>query len=258
MKSYNNELIIHRGETFTIDKTIQNKDGSPYIISSELENPFFVITVTSTRYQQEGRYMHVKWLDLSAFPRFKATQAIDLKSLKTEKNGVNSHYPNGFDDIKGLSEYTDPDTGLIYPNLVAWGFIEDKFVGYEVGDALFFVENEDGTINYKYWDNGWKGYKCSIITAYGQETTLKWVEQSYVYSINLAAGNTTLEYLRELCNINNIDYLETNNELQLYNKLIEANVELSEDFNAQRPLMIPYKTFIPILTPTKLSVLSDL
>ena len=41
MKSFNNELIIHHGETFTIDKTVQNKDGSPYIISSELENYIF-------------------------------------------------------------------------------------------------------------------------------------------------------------------------------------------------------------------------
>lgn len=258
MKSFNNELIIHRGETFTMDKTIQNKDGSPYIISSELENPFFVITVTSTRYQQEGRYTHVKWLDLKDFPRFKVTQPVDLKSLKTERRGNIAHYPNGFDDITELATYINPENGITYYNLVAYGWIGDKFIGYEVGDVLFYVENEDGSITYQYWDNGWKGYKCSIITAYGQETTMKWVEQSYMYSINLASGDSTLEYLQTLCNVNDINYLSTDNELQLYNKLIEANVELPEDFNIQRPLIIPYKTFVPILAPTKLSVLSDL
>ena len=258
MKSFNNELIIHRGETFTMDKTIQNKDGSPYIISSELENPFFVITVASTRYQQEGRYTHVKWLDLKDFPRFKVTQAVDLKSLKTEKNGNNSHYPNGFDDIVSLSEYADEDTGIVYSNLVAWGFIEDKFIGYEVGDALFYVEDEDGIISYKYWDDGWKTYECKIVTSYGQATTLNWVEQSYVYSINLASGTKTIDYLRELCDDNNLSYLLTNTAEDLYNILIEAEIKLPNDFIVQRPIVKPYETFVPILTPTKLSVLSEL
>ena len=39
MKVFNNEITIHRGETFSMDKVIQNKDGSPYIVSNRLVNP---------------------------------------------------------------------------------------------------------------------------------------------------------------------------------------------------------------------------
>lgn len=37
MKTFNNELVIHRGETFSMDKVVQNKDGSPYIVSNKLK-----------------------------------------------------------------------------------------------------------------------------------------------------------------------------------------------------------------------------
>ena len=41
MRVYNNEIQISRNESFTIDKMIKLKDGSPYIVSNQLHNPYF-------------------------------------------------------------------------------------------------------------------------------------------------------------------------------------------------------------------------
>ena len=67
MKTLNNILVVHRNETFTLDKIVQNRDGSPYIVSAELENPYWLLTVSSTRYDQKDRYIQNWWLDLSNY-----------------------------------------------------------------------------------------------------------------------------------------------------------------------------------------------
>ena len=43
MQVLRNELKVYRGENFTIDKLLKNRDGSPYIISNELQNPYWLI-----------------------------------------------------------------------------------------------------------------------------------------------------------------------------------------------------------------------
>ena len=102
MKSLNNELIVHRGETFTIDKTLQNKDGSPYIISKGLiadgSSAYFLLTVASARYEQSGRYVKNYWLPVVNV--FLFTQPVKL-----------SDDYNSFDDVV-FSETTDDYIGF--------------------------------------------------------------------------------------------------------------------------------------------------
>lgn len=85
MKSSNNEITVHRNETFSIDRVVQNPDGSPYIVSKQLENPHLLLTVSSSKFQQNSKYELNYFLELfgpGAIPRFNLTNAIDLKSLK--------------------------------------------------------------------------------------------------------------------------------------------------------------------------------
>ena len=49
MRLKGNEMMVHRGETFTIDRVVVNRDGSPFIVSSEYDNPHILISVSSTR-----------------------------------------------------------------------------------------------------------------------------------------------------------------------------------------------------------------
>lgn len=329
MKSLNNELIVHRNEAFTIDKTIQNKDGSPYIISSELNNPYFLITVSNTRYVVENRYIYSKWLNLENFPRFRNTNAVNLKIFK---NGSSSKY-NSFDDITSLTNnnlilpesiilagsvikkgtilngleyddgqlavdisinsnsyiadgssiisgstlkqgsvinFIDIDTDTILADdleittqllkdIVAFGEVNGKFYISEIGDDVFYAE-ENGVIKYKYWKEnvGWTEYICRIITSYTQEITKQWIDQNYVYSITLVSASTTMrQYLENLCTLYNIDFNETTTNKQMYDELEEAGYAFDEYFDYNRPIGGPYTTFTPILVPTKMTVSSN-
>lgn len=76
-----NEMTVVRGETFTIDRYIVNRDGSPYIVSSEYTNPYLLLTVSSARYSQDERYIANWWLSLEELPRFKSTVPIKISSF---------------------------------------------------------------------------------------------------------------------------------------------------------------------------------
>lgn len=173
MRTLNNEIIVHRNESFTIDKIIVNKDGSPFVISKELKNPFFLITISTTRYDQRDRYVLNYWIDLNdahnKMPRFSSTVCIDLKSLKTVE-GVIKY--NNFSDITNfpLSAYIDGVERTI-----------------NADDCVFYVTDGEN-VQYKYYDNGWKDYVCRLTLPISQDVTKDWIEQSYVYSIKLVSG----------------------------------------------------------------------
>lgn len=183
MKTFNNELVIHRGETFSMDKVVQNKDGSPYIVSNKLQNTYVLVSVSTTRYDQNKRYLLNQWLPLSDKVRFSITEPIDLLSFKTEANGTVSKYTS-FDDVKRerVSENE---------NCIVSGYIGDQFVYYDYDDCVLYLQDERGVRDYKYWNLEQERllkYEFRITCPFTQEMTSKWIEQSYVYSITLMSG----------------------------------------------------------------------
>lgn len=250
MKTLNNELFVTRNETFTMDKTIENKDGSPYIISKELKNPYFLITISDSKYEQNKRYLYNKWLNLSNFPRFKNTIPIDLTSIKSSENGETKY--NSFEQHK--EEYV-----VTEDNLVISGWIKDKFISSYIYDDVFFVE-KDGIKIYKYWcpiENDWKIYKCRFTTTFSQNITKNWTGQNYIYSITLVSGITNKEYLIEECIKNNIDYDVDYTVKHLYDLLLKYNIKLIDTFDIDKALA-NYDVVYPILLPTKITVSSDI
>lgn len=218
MKVFNNEITIHRGETFSMDKVIQNKDGSPYIVSRRLKNPCVLVSVSTTRYAQDERYKLNKWLRLTN-KLFDATEPFDLKSLTTEPNGTTPKYPNGFSDIK---TYT---TEGEYAPYVAYGYIGDNLVICDYNDCVFYVEDNEGVRDYRYWDlnaNGWVKYEFRVTCPFTQAETSQWIEQSYVYSITLVSG------------------------------------EWNDNREEKEPPFSSFDSVQPLLIPTKLSVLSSI
>lgn len=183
MKTFNNELVIHRGETFSMDKVVQNKDGSPYIVSNKLQNPYVLVSVSTTRYDQNKRYLLNQWLPLSDKVRFSITEPIDLLSFKTEANGTVSKYTS-FDDVK--RELVSENESCIVS-----GYIGDQFVYYDYDDCVLYLQDERGVRDYKYWNLEQERllkYEFRITCPFTQEMTSKWIEQSYVYSITLMSG----------------------------------------------------------------------
>lgn len=179
MKTFNNEIVIQRGESFTIDKFIENLDGSPYIISKELNNPYFLLTVSTTKYAQTNRYVKNYWLKLDKFPRFLSTQPIDLLSIKTDATSIESAYDK-------------------FPNGLPSGYIDGEYVQFtSADDAVFYLTNFEGKKEYKYYNTntdkngqviGWTNYRCRLVKHFLSEDTEQWTAQNYVYSIQLVSG----------------------------------------------------------------------
>lgn len=173
MKTFNNEIIIHQGESFTIDKYIENIDGSPYIISNQLGDPYFLLTVSTSKYAQTDRYVKKYWLSLRDFPRFYLTKPVDLKSIKTAANSAQLKYNDFPTDGSSLA-----------------GYIDGKYVVFETNDAVFYLVDATGRKVYKYWNaaaNEWVTYRCRLIVPFSSQDTESWTAQSYVYSIRLVA-----------------------------------------------------------------------
>ena len=82
METNRHSIKAHRGETFTIDKVLKNSDGSPYIISNELRNPYLLISVTDTQYGQANRFYRNYWLSLEDYPRFTLTNPLDASEIQ--------------------------------------------------------------------------------------------------------------------------------------------------------------------------------
>lgn len=186
MKTFNNELVIHRGETFSMDKVVQNKDGSPYIVSNKLKNPYVLVAVSTTRYDQNKRYLLNQWLPLSDKARFSITDPIDLTSFKTDANGIVSKYTS-FDDVN----IRKPVLGSGGKDCIVSGYIGDRFVFYDYDDCVLYLENEQGIKEYRYWNLEHEGllkYEFRITCPFTQDITSEWVEQSYVYSMTLMSG----------------------------------------------------------------------
>ena len=186
MKTFNNELVIHRGETFSMDKVVQNKDGSPYIVSNKLKNPYVLVAVSTTRYDQNKRYLLNQWLPLTDKARFSITDPIDLTSFKTDVNGTVSKYTS-FDDVN----IRKPVIGSGGKDCIVSGYIGDRFVFYDYDDCVLYLENEQGIKEYRYWNLEHEGllkYEFRITCPFTQDITSQWVEQSYVYSMTLMSG----------------------------------------------------------------------
>lgn len=178
MQVRNNEITVTRGETWTMSKKIQNKDGSPYIISSRLKNPYWLVSIASSKYEQKDRYILNKWLELKDFPRFEHTQPINIRDYGL--TFTDNTLPFIDNDGDGESDFTGDETSG-YSNI-----------------ALFYEKDSDGVISYKYWeyidniegnyDGQWVSYECPIITTFSNDITSQWQEQTYYYEISLIAG----------------------------------------------------------------------
>lgn len=228
-----NEMIINRNESFTIDRRIVNRDGSPFVVSSKWSNPYICITIASTRYNQPNRYIANWWLDLQ-----------DL----IDENGERISLPR-----------LNSTTVRRIPNESPLHFRDDSPF-----DILYYVE-DDGMLSnpghhYYYLDDSrmLRKYEFRLIHHFQHSVTRTWVEQNYVYSISLFSGDDTYDYLRNLYkSVFAVQYVppELSSE-ELYLAIRNKDESLVKNLNYERPL-VNIGVDIPILSPTKLTVMSD-
>ncbi len=250
MKTFKQELLVFRGEDFSIDKVLKNPDGSPFVISKGLVNPYLLISVTDTLYSQKDRYVKNYWLSLENYIKFQNTEIFDLSDLKNSPTDGIPLYES-FNDVKV------PITGYYNGNYVRISAdpttgIEDSHVYYNKGEG------------YKYFDNGeWKDYEFRFVKRFSSDDTRNWTSQNYLYSIQLVAGMKTRDYLMYLLVDNNVAYTKEVSYLEnltaddtstkeLYDLAVENKLPLKKGLHWDTPIIPSYST--SILKPTKITV----
>lgn len=234
MEIFNGVIRHTQGESFTLDMDVKYPNGDPYIISSELENPYILFTIASTQYTQNERYIMRHWLDASVdFPKFYQTRPDetllaqpDIKSSNSFLEWLSNNTTNSDWDVKtGL-------TKQVY-------HLNNNTYWYGVGT----FDSSGNLIKI----TEVKEYKCRIILSFSHEETKNMVGQSYVYFIEGVNGvklNTWL--LQELYDrktqVENLyDYLELEidetGNVHLYSTEEGWKQDLSEDTNYQYDLL---------------------
>lgn len=173
MKTLNNEIIVTRNETFTMDKLFQNKDGSPYIISNKIRNLRWVIVISSSQFEQTNIYRAEYTLPLDDYPKFASTVAVPLSILNVDS------FDDLFEAIEG--------------KFIAVITVDDKIIKIEPTDYVYYLDI-NGVRKYKYAkiENGvikWYDYECRLTVLFTSEDTSKLVSPSYTYSISLVGDN---------------------------------------------------------------------
>lgn len=175
MRIYADRIQVERGEAWTYDVYFQNRDGSPYIVSSEMQNPQILVTVASSKYTQNGRYIANFWNDVAqAYPRFYSTEPTVI--VDTQATSISS--------LKAPSEY-----GVVIPEGQTYGTF-----------SVYAWTDNDGETHYLqwYWDKvtlwQYREYSFHFVQHFPTDITNDWIEQSYVFGIKLVGGVENPDY----------------------------------------------------------------
>ena len=222
----NNVIQIYRGESFTIDKLICNKDGSPYIISNKFVNPYFLLSISNSVYNQNNREIRNYWIPLSNFPKFNITQC--LEASRIQNFDINS---------------------TVFP--------EDLYLD---GDVTKTLDVDDAVIHYDeryvYFSeklNKWIDYECPLSITFLTEDTSTWEAENYLYSIQLVSGIKNEDWLINLAKNHALNSTLTKDEI--YIELLNIGYKFPEDYDVNQPLGFIYASY-PILNPKELKVIN--
>lgn len=174
MRVYADRIQVERGEEWTYDVYFQNRDGSPYIVSNQLTNPYILVTIASSKYTQNGRYIANFWNKVTeAYHTFYCTQPIELtgSTMPTPENGLSR-------DIQ-LDIQAKNQTYSTY--------------------AVYKWVDTNGVAQYKYWNGtAYEDYDFHFVMTFPTDITNEWIEQNYVFGIKLVGGTANPDYNPEV------------------------------------------------------------
>ena len=279
MQTYENERVIQQGEDWNLDIKLSQSVSEyiPYIISKEREHPHFVLTVASTKFEKNHRYVESWWQEIpNTQPRFKQTIPFYV--------GEFTNHPASFDELKALAkEYDNIDISSDSP----YERLYQYTLKSNPNEFEYCYKDDNGTLKLGYelyvrfnilsYLPGYKGIKSG---------TSQWNAQEYMYSITLVSGqlmsDTIAEAIDNYATLNwrtdlpkRKDYPSDTGYDQFRNAVAEVlkNENIKEDVFNFIKLHIPnffqkdidwnsnlgrIWSPIPILKPTKLKVDSNL
>lgn len=245
MENNGNELFVQQGESWNLDKVLSssNREYIPYIVSSERINPFFVVTVASTKFEKNLRYVKSWWNspDEMNIPTFYQTVPEDYGEIsRTSVIPTNATTLGDTKDRRYLYRYTlssesiDPDVGHKPYHYFYYDFSTDE-------NGILVLD-----------------YECKLTFNFRSEDTAEWTGQNYLYQITLVSGELMADTLDAIYLAKGApsDWPDTLEARYNYVK-VQWPDELQSDIDVDSPLGridIPE----PILPPTALRVYNNL
>lgn len=173
MNTLGNDVYVTRGESWTYDAIIVNNDGSPYIVSNQYPNPYYLFKLSSDIYKINNRYYEEIWCPIAANATFYCSEPLQL-----------TEFPEAF-KISDLSEAAQKDITNSQGKLTVANY------------AVYYVVDTDGNNIYKRWIidtedkvNGgrWEDYVCNFRLAFMSRDTVNWTAQTYIYKLDVVSG----------------------------------------------------------------------
>ena len=173
MEVLNNQLYVQQGEAFTLDFLLRNKDNSPYIVSSQLKNPYYLVTVSSmsTNPDRDKRYLLNKWCKITE-DKFFVTTPILIQSIAQF-------------DFANIKKLANAD-GCTVANYAVYYTITDNVAKY-----YKYTGTDDEAYDY----NKMVTYENRFVVSFGTDITIDWNEHAYVYGIQLVDGDINNDYV---------------------------------------------------------------
>lgn len=252
MESFGNERQVQQGEDWNLDILLSssNREYIPYLVSSQRDNPFFVCTIASTKYEKNLRYVKSWWNSLESLniPTFYQTVPVFYKELADDEQLPSEPSTKGNDPTQGDSK----EARYLYQYTKANDSI-DISVGHKPYYYFYFEYNEDGSVAKRVDD-----YQCFIRFNFLSKETAEWNGQNYMYQITLVSGQLLADRLNEiyLAHDKPEDWPDTVEAQYRYVKVQWPNA-LQSDIDADSPLGY-IETPESILRPTKLEVFNNL
>jgi hypothetical protein len=190
MQTYENERVIQQGEDWNLDIKLSQSISEyiPYIVSSQREHPHFVLTVASTKFEKNHRYVESWWQEIpDTQPRFKQTIPFYV--------GEFEDHPTSFDNLKALAkayDNIDISSDKAYERLYQYTLKDNP------NEFEYCYKDNDGALKLGYelyvrfnilsYLPNYKGIKGG---------TSQWNAQEYMYSITLVSGQLMSDTIAE-------------------------------------------------------------
>lgn len=182
MQSYENERVIQQGEDWNIDVKLSQSVQYyiPYVISSEREHPHFVLTVASTKFEKNHRYVESWWQEIpDSQPRFKQTTPFFVGDFTAD--------PTSFEDLITKAIAYDDKVGPDLADDTAY----ERLYQYTIkGGEFKYCYTTDGTNIVIGYELRMRFNILSHIPGLEglQGGTANWNSQEYMYQITLVSG----------------------------------------------------------------------
>ena len=186
MKVFDNDFVVSRNEAFVYDRKVENKDGSPFVVSSRLTSPMIRLTVADETYVADDRYILNRYICLcndmtdDIVPKFYKTQPTQLMSgdgipATNWNNKPGDNYNPVPTDISGV----------------------DKF-----NYSIYYIEENDERVYKRYVQdddiNGhWEDYSFRLVIPFDTVITKDWTSKNYVYALFMMDGTLYIDVMKD-------------------------------------------------------------